>query len=122
MGSVYRCHNRTATRILAAIKVLEGGLKRYPEAEARFIRAAEILFQLDHPNIVKVRNIRTETDPPYLEMEFVAGSSLDERLRRGPLPYPEAVAIMRQGAEAIAYLHAKGIRHRDIKPANLLLM
>lgn len=121
MGSVYRCHNRAATRILAAVKVLEGGLKRYPEAEARFIREAEILFQLDHPNIVKVRNIRTDADPPYLEMEFVAGESLDERMRRGPLSFTESVQAIRQVAEALAYLHAKQIRHRDIKPANLLL-
>jgi serine/threonine protein kinase len=121
MGSVYRCHNRAATRILAAIKVLDGGLKRYPEAEARFIREAEILFQLDHPNIVKVRNVRIDADPPYLEMEFVAGESLDERLRRGPVPYFEAVGLMRQVAEALHYLHGKGIRHRDIKPANLLV-
>jgi predicted Ser/Thr protein kinase len=122
MGSVYRCHNRAATRILAAIKVLDGGLKRYPEAEARFIREAEILFQLDHPNIVKVRNVRIDADPPYLEMEFVAGESLDERLRRGPIPYGEAVGLMRQVAEALHYLHGKGIRHRDIKPANLLVL
>lgn len=121
MGSVYRCHNKAATRILAAVKVLEGGLKRYPEAEARFIREAEILYQLDHPNIVKVRNIRVDADPPYLEMEFVAGESLDERMRRGPLTFHESVQCMRQVAEALAYLHGKQIRHRDIKPANLVL-
>lgn len=122
MGSVYRCHNRTATRILAAVKVLEGGLNRYPQAEARFIREAEILFQLEHPNIVKVRNVRTDTEPPYLEMEFVAGESLEERLRRGSIPYEQAVPLLQQCADAVAYLHSKGIRHRDIKPANLLVM
>ena len=121
MGSVYRCHNRTATRIMAAIKVLEGGLHRHPEAQKRFVREAEILHALDHPNIVKVRNVRSESEPPYIEMEFVAGESLDERLRRGPLPYPEAVQFMRQCADALAYLHDKAIRHRDIKPANLLV-
>ncbi|MEQ1502819.1 MAG: serine/threonine-protein kinase [Myxococcota bacterium] len=121
MGSVYRCHNKAAKRILAAVKVLDGQLKRYPEAEARFIREADILGQLDHPNIVKVRNVRPDADPPYIEMEFVAGESLDERLRRGPMPYADAVGFMRQCAEAVAYLHSKGIRHRDIKPANLLV-
>lgn len=121
MGSVYRCHNRTAARILAAVKVLEGSLRKYPEAEARFIREAEILFQLDHPNIVKVRNIRTDLDPPYLEMEFVEGRSLEDRLARGALDIDEAVGIMRQMADALAYLHHKGIRHRDIKPANVVV-
>ncbi|NCG19531.1 MAG: protein kinase, partial [Rhodobacterales bacterium] len=121
MGSVYRCHNRKATRILAAVKVLESNLRKHPQAEARFIREAEILFQLDHPSIVKVRNVRTDVDPPYLEMEFVAGESLEERLHRGALPYGEAVVYMQQMASAISYLHQKGVRHRDIKPANLLV-
>ncbi len=121
MGSVYRCHNRAASRIMAAVKVLESSLRRHPEAEARFIREAEILFQLDHPNIVKVRNIRTDVDPPYLEMDFVSGVSLEERLRSGAVPYDQAVPMMRDCASALTYLHAKGVRHRDIKPANLLI-
>lgn len=121
MGSVYRCHNRNASRILAAVKVLDSSLRKYPEAEARFIREAEILFQLDHPNIVKVRNVRTDADPPYLEMEFVEGESLEEALRRGPLRFEKAVEFLTQMCAAIAYLHKKGVRHRDIKPANLLI-
>jgi serine/threonine protein kinase len=121
MGSVYRCHNRTAVRILAAVKVLEGSLRKFKEAEARFIREAEILFQLDHPNIVKVRNIRTDMDPPYLEMEFVEGESLEAMLAKEPLDYNLAVQFIRQMTSAVAYLHAKGVRHRDIKPANLLV-
>jgi len=121
MGSVYRCHNRAANRILAAVKVLEGSLRQYQEAEARFIREAEILFQLDHPNIVKVRNVRTDMDPPYLEMEFVEGESLEARLNRGPMAFEEAIDLMEQIASALAYLHGKGVCHRDIKPANLVV-
>ncbi|HNH45963.1 MAG TPA: protein kinase, partial [Myxococcota bacterium] len=58
MGSVYRCHNRSAKRILAAVKVLDTGLKKHPSIRARFVREGELLFSLDHPHIVKVRNIR----------------------------------------------------------------
>ncbi len=121
MGSVYRCHNRDATRILAAIKVLDDGLSRYPEARARFIREAEILFQLDHPHIVKVRNVRTDTNPPYLEMEFVLSESLEDRLARGPMSATDGQRILRQLLSAVGYLHELGIRHRDIKPANVLI-
>ncbi len=120
MGSVYRCHNRSAKRILAAIKVLDGSLNRIPKIQARFIREAEILFALDHPSIVKVRNVRIDLDPPYLEMEFVDGPSLEGRLERGPVPMEEAVAILREMASALAYLHARNIRHRDLKPANIV--
>ena len=121
MGSVYRCHNRTATRILAAIKVLDQNIKKSAGAEERFIREAEILFQLDHPNIVKVRNIRTDTDPAYLEMEFIKGQSLDRRMDQGPVPLTESLDLMRQVTDAVQYLHSRQIRHRDIKPANILI-
>lgn len=121
MGSVYRCHNRHARRILAAVKVLESSIRRIPGAEERFIREAEILFSLDHPNIVKVRNVRTDLDPPYLEMEFVEGRSLEDMLREGAMPFDQATSVIAQLFDAIAYLHARGVRHRDVKPANLLV-
>ena len=121
MGSVYRCHNRNAPRILAAVKVLELPTNRHPDTTARFVREAEILFSLDHPNIVKVRNIRTEHDPPYLEMEFVEGESLEDALEKGPITGEKGLDVIRQCAKALHYLHHQGVRHRDIKPANFLL-
>lgn len=121
MGSVYRCHNRNAPRILAAVKVLEAGVGRSREAEARFVREAEILFGLDHPNIVKVRNVRTDHDPPYLEMEFVRGKALEDLLEQGPRPYEQALDLMAQATAALHYLHRRNVCHRDIKPANFLV-
>lgn len=121
MGSVYRCHNRHAPRILAAIKVLEPSSTRALESRARFVREAEILFGLDHPNIVHVRNVRLDHDPPYLEMEFIEGESLVERLRRGPTAEDVALPWLEQLASALAYLHERAVFHRDIKPANLLI-
>ena len=121
MGSVYRCHNRSAQRILAAIKVLDPNLNRVASAKARFIREAEILFALDHPNIVKVRNVRMDAELPYLEMEFVEGRSVEDVVLRGSTPLEQAIPLMRQGLDALHYMHELGIRHRDIKPSNLLL-
>lgn len=121
MGSVYRCHNRGARRILAAVKVLESSIQRVPGARERFIREAEILFALDHPNIVKVRNIRIDSDPPYLEMEFVEGDSLEDVLRKGVPPFERCLAVIEQLLKAVGYLHGKGVCHRDIKPANVVM-
>ncbi|MES2640431.1 MAG: serine/threonine-protein kinase [Myxococcota bacterium] len=121
MGSVYRCHNREAKRILAAVKVLDAAFVRLPSAKARFVREAEILFSLDHPGIVKVRNVRMDVAMPYLEMEFIDGVNLETRAREGALSAAEAVPLFVQVADALAYLHGRGIRHRDVKPSNLVI-
>lgn len=122
MGSVYRCHNHAAQRILAAIKILEAHVANHPEARRRFIREAEILFTLAHPNIVQVRNVRVDAKAPYIEMEFVKGESIEDYLaREGGMPLSMALPMMGQLASALAYLHSQGVRHRDIKPANLLI-
>ncbi|MEY3210872.1 MAG: hypothetical protein RIT28_1353 [Pseudomonadota bacterium] len=121
MGSVYRCHNRDAPRILAAVKVLDAGMSRIQSVKARFVREAEILFTLNHPHIVKVRNVRMEGELPYIEMEFVNGESLESRIAQGPCPLPEALKLLGQAADAVAYMHRMGVRHRDIKPSNILV-
>lgn len=121
MGSVYRCHNRSATRILAAIKTLDPNLNRMATAKARFVREAEILFALDHPNIVKVRNVRMDFELPYIEMEFVSGHSVEAQILRGPMDAAKALALFKQAASALSYMHGKGVRHRDIKPSNMIL-
>ena len=121
MGSVYRCHNRSAQRILAAVKVLDPSLNRVESAKARFVREAEILFSLDHPNIVKVRNVRMDADLPYLEMEFVQGDNLEDRIYEGRLELSDALSLFRQAADALVYMHELGIRHRDIKPSNMIV-
>jgi serine/threonine protein kinase len=121
MGSVYRCYNRSAKRILAAIKVLDLNLTTNASIRARFVREAEILFSLDHPHIVKVRNIRIDSSLPYLEMEFIEGESLETKLESGALPLQEVLLIGQQIASSLSYLHERGIRHRDIKPSNILV-
>ena len=121
MGTVYRCHNRDATRIQAAIKVLEPRLARSGELRRRFIREAELLFELDHPHIVKVRNIRMESEPPFIEMEFVEGASLQDYLQLGPMAPGAAAHLAGQVASALAHCHARGVRHRDVKPSNILV-
>ncbi len=121
MGSVYRCHNRAAPRIVAAVKVLDSSVRASRQGMDRFVREAETLFRLDHPNVVKVRNIRMDLDTPFIEMEFVEGQSLEELIEAGPVPLPRALRLFGQIASALAYLHAAGVQHRDLKPANILV-
>lgn len=121
MGSVYRCHNAQAPRILAAIKVLDRSLRSSDDAVRRFVREAEILHRLDHPHVVRVRNVRMDHDPPFIEMDFVEGDSLEQLVDGHALPLRQAFEYMEQLADALVYIHAQNVRHRDIKPANLLI-
>src|SRR5262249_875261 len=88
--------------------------------DERFRLEARAIASLSHPNIVQVFDLDATADPPYLVMERVAGPSLRERLRGGPLPERELRALGIQIPRALAAAHATGIVHRDVKPANIL--
>ncbi len=77
----------------------------------------------DHPNIVNIFDVGEEEDFIYLVAELMPGGSVDEQLNRagGALPPERVLAIARQVAAALEYVHAEGIVHRDIKPANVWL-
>src|SRR5262249_46750070 len=76
---------------------------------------------LDHPGIVPVYDIGEVDGQHYFTMQLLAGGSLADRLRGGPLPPPEAARLVRQVAQAVQHAHGHGILHRDLKPANILL-
>jgi serine/threonine protein kinase len=73
------------------------------------------------PGIVQLLDVELSTDPPYYVMAYADQGSLAKRLEKGRLPVDEALEIFRQLTEALAYVHAKGIRHCDLKPGNVLL-
>jgi tRNA A-37 threonylcarbamoyl transferase component Bud32 len=121
MGQVYLArYIKNGQR--AAIKVIATGL-RNSTAQARFQREAEVLEQLEHPNIVKFYVISEFEGSPYYAMEFVEGEPLDNFLeRRGKLPWDDVVEIGKQVCAALQHAHEKGIIHRDLKPSNLMIM
>ena len=125
MGEVYRATDTKLGRDVA-IKVLPAELAQDPERLARFEREAKLLASLNHPNIAHVYGFESATLADgsaghFLAMELVEGEDLAERLKRGPIPVDEALAIARQIAEALEEAHEKGIVHRDLKPANVKL-
>ncbi len=80
------------------------------------------LAQLDGVRgIVQLKDVCPEARPPYYVMAYAEKGSLKERLDEGPLPLAEALVLFRQITEALAYVHAKGVRHCDLKPGNILL-
>jgi Tol biopolymer transport system component/tRNA A-37 threonylcarbamoyl transferase component Bud32 len=123
MGEVYRATDTRLGRDVA-LKLLPEAFASDPERLARFEREAKLLASLNHPGIAHLYGFESATveggaKAHVLAMEFVAGEDLAERLKRGPIPVDEAIAIARQVAEALEEAHEKGIVHRDLKPANL---
>ena len=118
MGVVYRATDSKLKRQVA-IKVLPEDFARDPERLARFEREAQLLAQLQHPNIASIYGLEESGGVQALVLELVEGPTLAERLRHGPLPLDEALSVARQIAEAMEEAHEKGIVHRDLKPANV---
>lgn len=122
MGTVYLAeHPRLPRR--DALKVLAREHGADPEFRARFLREAELLARLDHPNIVAVRDRGAEGDFLWLAMQFVDGFDAAELLRRHPGGLAPAVVIHIAGevARGLDEAHRAGLLHRDVKPANILL-
>jgi Tol biopolymer transport system component len=118
MGVVWRATDGALGRE-AAIKLLPISFAGDPERLARFEREAKLLASLSHPNIAAVYGLHEVSGLRFLAMEMVKGEDLAERLKRGPIPVDDALAIGRQIAEALETAHENGIIHRDLKPANV---
>ena len=103
------------------VKVLSPELSATLSAE-RFTREIKLAAALQEPHIVPVLTAGTTSEGlPYYTMPFVRGDSLRARLLAGPVPLTDALGILRNIAQALAYAHKRGIVHRDIKPENVLL-
>jgi serine/threonine protein kinase len=88
----------------------------------RFNREIQLSASLQHPHIVPLLAAGGADDILYYTMPFVEGEALRTRLsREGELPVRDAVRILKDVADALAYAHARGVVHRDIKPDNVLL-
>ncbi len=118
MGEVYRAHDAKLGRDVA-IKVLPPMFTADRERVARFDSEARMLAALNHPHIGAIYGLEEAGGMPALVLELVDGETLADRLRRGPVPTGDALAIARQIADALDAAHRKRITHRDLKPANI---
>ncbi len=126
MADVYLAYEQGLQRKVA-LKIMLPALAADEQFVQRFQREAQVVAQLDHPNIIHVYRIgKTESGRPYIAMQYIEGGSLQDTLRklgeRGELiDTRQALAIAGKMAEALQVAHAAGIVHRDIKPSNILI-
>ncbi|HET8706002.1 MAG TPA: serine/threonine-protein kinase, partial [Pseudomonadales bacterium] len=116
MAEVYRALQHSLGREVA-VKVMKEGDASLAE---RFMYEARLVATLNHRNVVTIYDVGQLPDGrPYLSMELLTGGDLRERARQGLAP-AEIKRIVREVADGLSVVHARGIIHRDIKPANIL--
>lgn len=120
MGVVYLACDEQLERDVA-LKVLPPGSLSDEAARKRFRKEALSLAKLNHPNIATVHEFGTDGNTDFLVTEYIAGRTLDEELRGGPLSSDEVYRLGVQLGQGLTAAHSQGVIHRDLKPANLRL-
>ena len=110
------------TDAVVALKLLKQRLGEDETFRARFVHEARAARHVEHDHLVPVLDVGEAGGTSYLVAEYVAGGSLEDRLREeGALPIAEALRIGAEVATGLDALHRGGLVHRDVKPSNLML-
>ncbi len=119
MGVVYRAWQPQLARHVA-IKLVGASAGIGAEDRRRWLREAQAIGRVRHPNVVRLHDAGEQDGCLYLVLDLIAGGSLAERVS-GPLPARVAIGLMATVARAVDQIHRAGMLHLDIKPSNILL-
>jgi tRNA A-37 threonylcarbamoyl transferase component Bud32 len=120
IATVVRVHGDDG-QVLAG-KILHTSRDLDPRASERFAREAEVVRDVEHPNVVRVHGLRPVEGQTVLLMELVDGPALDAVLARdAPLTARRVIDLARGIAAGLSAAHAAGVIHRDLKPGNILV-
>jgi serine/threonine protein kinase len=122
MGSVWLAsRNDQAYQRKVAIKMVKRGMDT-AEILRQFRRERQVLAGLDHPNIARLLDAgSTPEGTPYLVMEYIEGTPIDQYFERRKSSVTERLQLFRQVCSAVHYAHQNLVIHRDLKPGNILV-
>src|SRR4051812_36905413 len=121
MGQVFLCEHKLMRRRVA-VKVLPTAKADDKASLARFIREAQAIAAVDHPNLVRAFDIDQEDNLHFLVMEYVDGTNLQDLVKKfGTVDVTRACHYIYGSAVGLQHAHEIGLVHRDIKPGNILL-
>jgi eukaryotic-like serine/threonine-protein kinase len=120
MSQVYRARDTKLNRDVA-LKILPDAFARDADRLARFRREAQTVAALNHPHIVTIFSIEEHDAVPFITMELIEGSTLDEVVPDGGLSQARFFDIAIALADAFSAAHRKHIIHRDLKPTNVMV-
>lgn len=122
MGIVYKAHDEKLDRTVA-LKFISPDFIPSQKDQNRFLQEAKATAKFNHPNICSIYSIDEYEGQPFIEMEFIEGETLREKMQHsGQMPLDMFRDYALQLAEALSAAHQKGIIHRDIKPENIMLV
>jgi len=104
-----------------AIKVLPSHLADNARLRDRFEREARAVSSLNHPHICTLYDIGSQDGVDFLVLEYLEGETLADRLKKGALPFDQALRTGIEITDALDKAHRQGVVHRDLKPGNIML-
>jgi len=120
MGIVYKAQDTKLHRIVA-LKFLPHHITVDENERSRFYQEARSAALLNHPNICTIYGIHEEGEQPFIEMEYIDGPTLRDKLGSPNLKMETAISFAIQIGDALQEAHSKGIVHRDIKADNIMV-
>ena len=120
MGIVYKAEDVALSRTVA-LKMIDPALARDEAFLRRFRSEARALARIDSSHIVRVHALRETSAGLFIAMEYVDGGTVSDLLAEGPVPWQQALPVIRQTLTALHDAHSVGVWHRDIKPGNILI-
>lgn len=122
MGQIWEARDHSLNRDVAVKKMMLNGQMNNEQGRALYLKEAQTLAQVHHPNIVDIIEIVDQPAGLYLVFELLKGKTLEQViLEKRRLSLREARKILRPVCQALEFAHNYGVVHRDLKPSNIMI-